>query len=58
VNNRPLTFEDLELFQRENEIHTISLAYVQNTCDVKNMSPEEFQDACNAVYDRLYNRKD
>ncbi len=52
-NTTPVTFEDLEFFQREHELHTIALAYVQAHFDVKNMTLDEFAEECHAAYNLL-----
>ena len=53
-----LTFSDLEFFQREYELHAISLAYVQSHYDVKDMSLDEFCSKCHDAYNYLNNKKD
>ncbi len=54
----PLSFSDIEFFQREYEIHTISLAYVQSHYDVKNMSLDEFNKKYLDAYNYLDGLKD
>lgn len=53
IERTPVTYEDLELFQRDYELHTISLAYVQSHYDVQNMSLEEFDNKCHEAYNHL-----
>lgn len=53
-----LTFSDLEFFQREYELHTISLAYVQSHYDIKDMSLDEFCSKCHDAYNYLNSKKD